>query len=120
MPVNRMAGVDVLDPVYVPVDITVDVHLKAESSQVRVLEDVQRVLRELLGFPNQDFGRGVRVGEVYSALYLVQGVSFILLKRLQRADQPAGMKECEFADVMMGEHEMAYEGLLTVNLFGGS
>lgn len=120
MPVNRMAGVDVLDPIYVPVDITVEVHLKAEASQVRVLEEVRKVLRELLGFANQDFGKSIRVGEVYSALYLVQGVSYVLLKRLQRRDQPAAEKDCEFADVMMGENEMAYEGLLTVNLFGGS
>jgi len=119
MPVNRMAGVDVLAPVYVPVDMTVDVHLKAESSQARVLEEVRKSLRELLGFANQDFGKGVRVGEVYSALYLVQGTSFVLLKRLQRRDQPVAMKGCEFADVPMGENEMAYEGQLTVNLFGG-
>jgi uncharacterized phage protein gp47/JayE len=120
MPVNRMAGVDVLDPLYVPVDITVDVHLKAEATQVRVLEDVRKILRELLGFAHQDFGRGVRVGEVYSALYPVEGVSYVLLKRLARSGQVSVAHDCDFADVMMGENEMAYEGLLTINLFGGS
>jgi uncharacterized phage protein gp47/JayE len=120
MPVNRMAGVDVLDPLYVPVDITVDVHLKAEASQSRVLASVQTVLRDLLGFAHQDFGKGVRVGEVYSALYPVEGVSYVLLKRLQRSGQASSDGACEFSDVMMGENEMAYEGLLTLNLFGGS
>ncbi|MBN1203494.1 MAG: putative baseplate assembly protein [Myxococcaceae bacterium] len=120
MPVNRMAGVDVLDPLYVPVDITVDVHLKAEASQTRVQEEVRKVLRELLAFANQDFGKAIRVGEVYSALYPVQGVAYVLLKRLQRAGQATAEKGCEFADVMIGENELAYEGLLTLNLFGGS
>jgi hypothetical protein len=115
-----MAGVDVLDPLYVPVDITVDVHLKAEATQTRVLEDVRKILRELLGFANQDFGKGVRVGEVYSALYPVEGVSYVLLKRLARSGQVSVAHDCDFADVMMGENEMAYEGLLTINLFGGS
>lgn len=120
MPVNRMAGVDVLDPLYVPVDITVDVHLKAEATQTRVLEDVRKILRELLSFANQDFGRGLRVGEVYSALYPVEGVSYVLLKRLARSGQVSATQDCDFADVMMAENEMAYEGLLTINLFGGS
>jgi len=120
MPVNRMAGVDVLDPLYVPVDITVDVHLKAEATQTRVLEEVRNILRELLGFANQDFGKGLRVGEVYSALYPVEGVSYVLLKRLARSGQVSATQDCDFADVMMGENEMAYEGLLTINLFGGS
>ncbi|MCE9672841.1 putative baseplate assembly protein [Myxococcus stipitatus] len=120
MPVNRMAGVEVLAPRYIPVDITVEVHLKAEASPTRVRDEVSQVLRDLLSFAQQDFGKGVRVGEVYSALYPIQGVSYALLGRLRRQDQPATAKDCEFADVRMSENEMACLGLLTVNVIGGA
>jgi predicted phage baseplate assembly protein len=119
MPVNRMAGVDVLDPTYVAVDITVDVHLKADASRAQVRDAVLNTLRELLSFARQDFGQAVRVGEVFSVLYPVPGVAYALLKRLARSGEPAAIEGCEFADVAIGEHELAYEGVLAVNLYGG-
>jgi uncharacterized phage protein gp47/JayE len=118
MPVNRMAGVDVLDPVYVPVDLVVDVHVQANANRARVVQAAQGVLRELLSFAQQDFGRPIRVGEVFSALYPVDGVAFVLLRRLERRGRPVA-DECGFADVPVADHELAYEGLLTVNGFGG-
>jgi hypothetical protein len=118
MPVNRMAGVDILDPVYVPVDLVVDVHVKANANRSRVVQAVQGVLRELLSFARQDFGKPIRVGEIFSALYPVDGVEFVLLRRLERRGRPVA-DECGFADVPVADHELAYEGLLTVNGFGG-
>lgn len=118
MPVNRMAGVDVLAPVYVPVDLVVDVHVKADANRSRVVQEVQGVLRELLSFAQQDFGKPIRVGEVFSILYPVDGVEFVRLRRLERRGRPVA-DECGFADVPIGDHELAYEGLLTVNGFGG-
>ena len=118
MPVNRMAGVDVLDPVYVPVDI-VDVHLKADASRAQVQDAVLTTLRDLLSFARQDFGQPVRVGEVFAVLYPVPGVAYALLKRLARSGAPAAIEAAEFADVAIGEHELAYAGVLAVNLFGG-
>jgi hypothetical protein len=118
MPVNRMAGVDVLDPVFVPVDLVVDVHVKADANRSRVVQAVQDVLHDLLSFARQDFGKPVRVGEVFSALYPVAGVDFVLLRRLERRGRPAP-DECGFADVPIASNELAYQGLLTINAFGG-
>ena len=120
-PVNRMAGVDVLDPVYVPVDIFVDVYLKADAGQETVRKGVLAILHDLLSFARLALGQPVRVGEVFAALYPVEGVAYLLLKRLARAGlPPSTLKEgCDFADVPIGENELAYEGLLTLNLFGG-
>jgi hypothetical protein len=118
MPVNRMAGVDVLDPVFVPVDMVVDVNVEAEANRARVVQAVQDVLEELLSFARQDFGRPIRVGEVFSALYPVAGVDFAVLRRLERRGRPAP-DECGFADVPIAEHELAYKGSLVVNAFGG-
>ncbi|TAK02323.1 MAG: putative baseplate assembly protein [Candidatus Manganitrophaceae bacterium] len=120
-PVNRMAGVDVLDPIYVPVDISVDVYLKADAGQEAVRKNVLNVLHDLLSFARLEFGQPIRVGEVFSALYPVEGVAYVLLKRLARSGLPPAThhEECDFADVPIGENELAYEGLLTINLFGG-
>ena len=120
MPVNRMAGVDVLDPHYVPVDITVDVHLKGESSQSAVFQSVQSALRDLLSFARQDFGHPVRVGEVFATLYPLEGISHVLLRRLARSGAaPVPGAACDFEDVTIAEHELAYAGVITINLFGG-
>ena len=120
MPVNRMAGVDVLDPTYVPVDVTVNVHLKGESSQAAVLQRVQAALRDLLSFARQDFGRPVRVGEVFATLYPLEGISHALLRTLARSGAaPVPGAACDFEDVAIAEHELAFAGVLTVNLFGG-
>jgi baseplate J-like protein len=120
MPVNRMAGVDVLDPQYVPIDVTVDVHLKGESSQSTVFQSVQSALRDLLSFARQDFGRPLRVGEVFATLYPLEGISHALLRRLARSGAaPLPGAACDFEDVAIAEHELAYAGVITINLFGG-
>ncbi len=120
MPVNRMAGVDVLDPTYVPVDMTVDVHLKGESSQSAVFQSVLSALRDLLSFPRQDFGRPVRVGEVFATLYPLDGISHVLLRRLARSGTaPVPGAACDFEDVTIAEHELAFAGVIAINLFGG-
>jgi hypothetical protein len=64
-------------------------------------------------------GQPVRVGEVFAVLYPVPGVAYALLKRLARSGEPAAIEGCEFADVAISEHELAYAGVLAVNLLGG-
>ncbi|MCZ6818166.1 MAG: putative baseplate assembly protein [Calditrichaeota bacterium] len=120
-PVNRMAGVDVLDPIYVPIDISIDVHLLAEANQTDVSENVLAELREMLSFANQDFGQSVRLGEVYAVLHSINGVAHIVLKRLARSDAPhiTTSDACDFADIPIAENELPYEGDLVLNLFGG-
>lgn len=119
MPVNRMAGVDVLEPRYVAVDAAVDVHVQADADRTTVVDAVRRVLSDLLSFPNQDFGTPVRVGEVFSALHPVEGVSYVVLRRLQRRGARPPEEGCEFEDVPIAENELAYEGQLTIVAVGG-
>jgi len=121
-PVNRMAGVDVLDPKFVPVDVSVDVYVKAESSRAQVEQNVRDALRDYLSFARQEFGQAVRVGEVFSMLYQVEGAAYALLKRLARSDQPILPHQhiCDFADVPLAENELAYPGNFVVKLFGGT
>jgi uncharacterized phage protein gp47/JayE len=120
MPVNRMAGVEVLDPVYVPIDITVEAHLSAQASQSAVVATIQGLLGDLLSFAAQDFGRPVRAGDVFTALFGVDGVEFVLLRQLRRDDQPPGPDTgVTFADVPLADHELAVAGTIVVVPLGG-
>lgn len=122
MPVNRMAGVDVLDPTYVAVDITVDVHVKADASASAVQGAALSALLDLLSFANVDFGTSVRVGDVYSTLYPVPGVAYSTLRRLAREDQSQMMagSACDLEDVAILDNEMPYAGQITINVIGGA
>jgi len=115
-PVNRMAGVDVLDPTYVAIDIAVDVHVLASASASAVTADVRAALEQLLAFGTVDLGSVVRLGDVYAALYPIPGISFVQVQRLARG-QPAGAASA--ADVAVADHELPYRGQLTVLTFGG-
>ena len=119
MPVNRMAGVDVLDPIYVPVDITLDVHLQPAARREQVRELVRQTLAELFSFARLSMGQPIRIGEVFSALFPLPGVAFVQVKRLARRDGPVSTSECALSDVAIAEHELAIEGELTVNSVGG-
>jgi uncharacterized phage protein gp47/JayE len=121
MPVNRMAGVDVLDPVYVPIDVSLEITLKPQAARSRVASDARAALRALLAFENRGFGEPVRVGEVYAALHRVEGIAYTLLRRLARGDRPFAPPApgCDFADVPIGRRELAYAGAVTLSLFGG-
>jgi hypothetical protein len=120
-PVNRMAGVDVLNPVYVPVDIAVDLYATSQANTAQVLSDARAALESLVDFEQRDFGQPVRVGEIFSVLYPIAGVSYALLKRLARggANGGTGPGDCGFADVPIADNELAYQGLLTINVLGG-
>jgi hypothetical protein len=118
MPVNRMAGVEVLDPLYVPIDITVEVHLRAEASQTQVIEEVRTLVTGLLAFAAQDFGRPVRAGDVFSALFPVAGVEFVLLRRFARRDRQAS-DDGALADIPIADGELAFAGTILVVPFGG-
>jgi Baseplate J-like protein len=121
MPVNRMAGVDVLDPLYLPIDIAVDVHAKADALASKVRDDVRAVLDDYLSFANQDFGRAVRIGEIFSALYPVPGVAYVQLRRVAVTGTPAAVEPggCDLHDVPVAENQLPHRGVLTVNVFGG-
>lgn len=115
-PVNRMAGVDVLDPTYVAIDISVDVHVRADASASAVKATVLDTLAQLLAFDQVDFGGVIRVGDVYAALFPLPGISFALLGKLARGGAAAGGT---LDDVAVADNELPYRGQLTVRTFGG-
>ena len=119
MPVNRMAGVDVLDPTYVSADIAVDVYVQADASQSKVVDAARAALRDLLAFARREFGQPVRVGEVFAALHPLPGIAYVILKRLVRSGDSAPATPCGFADLVVRENELVCEGRLEINPLGG-
>lgn len=115
-PVNRMAGVDVLDPAYVPIDIAVDVHVLASASASAVKAEVVEALASLLAFAQVDFGGVLRLGDVYATLYPLAGISYVQVRRLARADASA---DAAPADVAVADRELPIRGQLTALTFGG-
>ncbi len=119
MPVNRMAGVDVLDPTYVPIDIAVDVHVKADASASAVKAAVRAALEQLLAFDQVDFGSVIRVGDIYTALFPIPGISFTQLRQLARGPSTTTSATCNLNDLGVADHELPIRGQLTVLTFGG-
>lgn len=117
-PVNRMAGVDVRDPTYVPIDISVDAHIRADASASAVKAAVLAVLEQLVAFDQVDFGGVIRVGEVFAALFPIPGISFVQLRRLARSGAAASTGG-DLQDVGVADHELPIRGQLTVLTFGG-
>jgi hypothetical protein len=121
-PVTRMAGVDVLDPRYVAIDIEAEVNVLASAQSGFVAQAVRAVVADLLSFARRDLGTPVRVGELYAALNRVDGVAFVLLKRVARSSAlpPADAHACAPNDVPMAEDELAYLGTLSLTTLGGT
>ena len=116
-PVNRMAGVDVLDPTYVAIDIAVDIHVKPDASASVVKAAARAVLEQLLAFDQVDFGGVIRVGDIYAALFPLPGISFTQLRQLARS--PSTTTSTNVDDLAVADRELPYRGQLTVLTFGG-
>ena len=117
-PVNRMAGVDVLDPTYVAIDISVDVHVRPDASASAVKATVRTALEQLLAFDQVELGSVLRVGDIYATLFPIAGISFVLLQKLARS--PSGTDTGgTLNDVAVADNELPYRGQLTVLTFGG-
>jgi hypothetical protein len=121
MPVNRMAGVDVLDPEYVPIEIAVELHLQAEASGAVVSSLARAALEELLSFSRVEFGGAVRVGDLYATLFPLPGLSFTRVRSLSAGgvpSVPAG-SGCEAADLALLENQLPIRGQIAIEVFGG-
>jgi hypothetical protein len=119
MPINRMAGVEVFDGAYVPVDVIVAMHLRADGSRSQVHEQARQIVTDALSLSRREFGEPVRAGELFAALFPIEGVAFVQLERLVRGGTEPPRHECAFADVPIAEHEIAVEGVVLIKPIGG-
>lgn len=70
------ATVTLLDPTYVDIDITAEVHVLPPYNREVVRLDVEKAVKSVLAYENSIFGDRVTLSEVYQAMNGVRGVDY--------------------------------------------
>ena len=78
--------VTILPPKYVPINISVDVHVASQYKQSTITNAVYAILNSLLSFDNVIFAEQFVLQYVLSAISTITGVSFADVTLLTRAD----------------------------------
>lgn len=111
---GKMLGttVDVLDPTYVGIDVTVDLAVKASYNNDRVTRAVELGVVKLLAFDNTDFGYRVTLSQIYSLINTTEGVDYGIITLLRKTGEGAGV-----ADVQLDDDEIPDPtvGTITIN-----
>lgn len=106
-------NVTVDDPVYVPIDITVDVVVRSEFIRGAVESQVEAALVALLDFENVDFAELIPLSQVYDEVNGVDGVSYATVTELDR-DGVGGVE-----NIQLEPFEIPVVGTIEVNATGG-
>jgi uncharacterized phage protein gp47/JayE len=106
------ATVSLTNPVYVPINITVNVQVLARYNQLTVKDQVEKALKFLLSFEQVGFGHRVTISDVYRTISGVDGVDYAVVTRVSRTS--AGL-----SDVQLATNEIPDIGSVTVVADGG-
>ncbi len=112
---RKMVGVDVTanPPVYVPVDVTVDVICDPRYRQTDVADTVEAQVRSYFEFTNVEFGQRVTHGGIFRLTVDIEGLDYIEITTFNRdgaGDDP---------DFVLAYNEIPTMGDLIVNITGG-
>lgn len=85
---KRMVGlfITIQDPIYVPIEIAVEVVVEQVYNVEQVRQSVESVLRQLLDFNQVDFGQALYLSKVYEAIEALAGVYAVTVTRFSRQD----------------------------------
>jgi hypothetical protein len=100
------------NPTYVDINITGAIVADDTYEQAVVKENVEEALTSLLAFANRDFSQDVNLGDVYSTILAVEGVSKATLTVLSKTG--SGLTDITIADI-----EIAQEGTVMITATGG-
>lgn len=78
--------VTVLQPYYVPINISLTLHVSPQYKQVNVSNEVYAILNTILSFDNVTFAENFPLQYVLSAISTISGVSYADITLLTRAD----------------------------------
>lgn len=106
------ATVTLLDPSYVSINITADVHVLARYQQESVRLDVEKAIRTVLAYENSSFGDRVTISEIYRAINAVVGVDYVVVSVLS-------LTGSGLADVQLADNQIPTVGTITVTASGG-
>lgn len=106
------ATVTILDPTYVPINVTVAVNVLPQFNRETIRLDVEKSIRSVLAYNNVAFGQRVTLSEMYKAINGVTGVDYAVVSVLSRT--ATGL-----ADVQLADNEIPSAGTITVTATGG-
>lgn len=112
---RKLANVTVVaaGPIYVSIDVELQIDVDPRYSQVDVKQAVRNALQNLLSFDNVDFGGRVSLSSVYTVASNVPGVRSVLVSNLSRDGIP------QASDVVLRENELPLQGQFTLIASGG-
>jgi uncharacterized phage protein gp47/JayE len=102
----------VFDPVYAPVNVSLEVAVKENYMRLDIENAVRGVVRDFFMFPNVDFGQCVFTSDLVSAVDDIEGVRYVNLTVLSRDTTGVG-------NVIIAANEIPQLGALGIDSFGG-
>lgn len=105
--------VTLADPVYVPIDISIELVVAPQYNRKTIETAVRRALLDVLSYDNVDFGQRVSAGAVFGAVTSVLGVGYSTLQLLTRAGEQGSQ------DVQLAVNEIPVPGTISISTSGG-
>jgi len=102
----------VFDPVYVPVNVSLEVAVKENYMRLDIENIVREAVRNFFNFPNVDFGQCVFMSDLVSSVDAIEGVRYVNLTLLTR--DVTGV-----SNVIIAANEVPQLGVLAIDSFGG-
>ncbi|HOP41230.1 MAG TPA: baseplate J/gp47 family protein [Geobacteraceae bacterium] len=102
----------VYDPLYVPVDVSMEVAVKENYMRADVEEKVRSVVEAFFAFPNVDFGHSVFTSDLIAAVDEIEGVHYVNLTTLTRGISGVG-------NVSIESNEIPLLGVFVPEMNGG-
>jgi len=102
----------VFDPVYAPVNVSLEVAVKENYMRLDVENRVRAVVESFFLFPNVDFGRCVFMSDLIAAVDAIEGVRYVNLTVLSRDETGVG-------NVIIAANEIPQIAMFTLDVFGG-
>jgi len=102
----------VFDPVYSPVNVSLEVAVKENYMRLDLENAVRKAVLDFFMFPNVDFGQCVFMSDLVSAVDAIEGVRYVNLTILSRDATGVG-------NVIIAQNEIPQLGALTIDSFEG-
>jgi len=102
----------VFDPVYVPVNVSLEVAVKENYMRLDIENLVRKAMQDFFNFPNVDFSQCVFTSDLISSIDSIEGVRYMNLTLLTRDVTGVG-------NVIIAANEIPQLGTLTIDSFGG-
>ncbi len=102
----------VCDPVYVPVNVAMEVFVKENYIQSDIESAVRNTVAGFFSFDNVDFGQSVYMSDMIAAVDGLEGVKYVNLTLLSRDESGVG-------NINIADCEIVQLGSLTLPMTGG-